>query len=175
MDKFCKSMHYPQNLINVPAIRHGQTYEGAALEKFTETTGKRVLKSGFCIDPQYPFLGASPDAFVVGEDAVVEVKCPYKARNSKISAESLELFDFLEKMDDGTIRLNRKDNYYYQIVGQMKLSRKSYGYFVVYTFKDLHYEKITLDDDFFMNSMLPKLQEFYNKHYCPYVASVLKR
>ena len=174
IENFCKSMHTQQNLSHIPAIKHGQIYEAAALEKFAEVTGKRVLKSGFCIDPQYPFLGASPDAFVEGEDAVIEIKCPYNGRNSQISADTLKHFSFLEEVDN-TLRLKRNNKYFYQIVGQMKLSKRSYGYFVVYTFKDLHYEKITLDEDFFMNTMLPKLREFYDNEYCPYITSLLKK
>ena len=56
----------------------------------------------------------------------------------------------------------------------MKLAKKSHGYFVVYTFNDLHYEEIALDEDF-VNSMLPKLKKFYDDEYCPYIASVLKK
>ena len=172
MEIFCESMYFPKDLLRVPAIRHGRTYEGTALQKFAEVTGKKVLKSGFCVDPQYPFLGASPDAFIEGEDAVVEVKCPYAGRKSKISPG--KHFSMLERVD-GRVQLKRNNNYFFQIMGQMKLSRKTHGYFVVYTHKDLYYEKIEFDDVFFMNQMLPKLQEFYNEVYCPYIASVLKK
>ena len=57
----------------------------------------------------------------------------------------------------------------------MRLAKKSHGYFIVYTFKDLHYEKISLDEDFFNNRMLPKLKTFFDQDYCPYVASTLKQ
>ena len=175
MAKFCQSMHDPKNLNKVPAIRHGLMYESAALEKFSDITGKAVVRSGFCVDPELPFLGASPDGFVEGEEAVVEVKCPFRARHQMITRETVELklFDFLENVD-GKICLKKSHKYMYQIIGQMKLAKKSYGYFVVYTFKDLHYEKINLDEDFFNNSMLPKLKTFYDHEYCPYVASTLK-
>ena len=73
VEKFCKDMYDPPNLMHVPAIRHGLTYESVALEKFSEITGKKVLKSGLCVDPELPFIGATPDAFVEGEDAVIEV------------------------------------------------------------------------------------------------------
>ena len=171
--KFCEEMYDPKNLIKVPAIRHGLTYESVALKKFSEMTGKKVLKSGFCIDPELPFLGASPDGFVEGEDAVVEVKCPYQARNRKITPSALKHIPFLHEVD-GKICVKKTHNYMYQIIGQMKLSKKSHGYFVVYTHEDLFYEKITLDEDFFTNNMLPKLKQFYDTEYCPYIASVLK-
>ena len=172
MDNFCESMYTTKNLIHVPAIRHGQTYESVALQKFSEITGKKLQKSGFCVDPKIPFLGASPDSFVQDEDAVVVAKCPFVGRNKKIAPG--KNFGFLEKVGNH-VCLKRTHNYYYQLVGQMKIAKKNVGYFVVYTYKDLFYEKITLDESFFNDIMLPKLKEFYNQHYCPYVASVLKQ
>ena len=174
VESFCESMYSPKDLSHIPSIRHGNTYESMALDKFSEVTGKKVLKSGFCIDPELPFLGASPDGFVADEDAVIEVKCPYVGRKSKICRATLKYFSFLEEKD-GKISLKKNNNYMYQIMGQMRLSRRSHAYFVVFTHEDLHYEKISYDYDFFMNSMLPKLEEFYNKHYCPFVASVIKQ
>lgn len=172
IEKFCESMYNPKDLNHVPSIRHGKTYESVALQKFTEVTGKKLKKSGFCVDPEYPYLGATPDSFVQDEEAVVECKCPFAGRNSVIQPG--KNFSFLEKVGD-CVRLKRNNNYYYQLVGQMKLAKKNTGYFVVYTYKDLFYEKITFDEDFFSNHMLPKLSDFYYQHYCPFVASELKK
>ena len=168
MEKFCESLYNQPDLSRVPAVRHGCTYESVALKKFTEITEKKLVKSGLCIHPDFPFLGASPDSFVAEEDALVEVKCPYKARQCKITPG--EDFDFLERNGD-QIQLKRSHNYYYQVVGQLKLSQRNHCYFVVYTFKDFFYEKIALDNAFFMNEMLPKLKDFYETKYCPYIAS----
>ena len=172
VELLCASMYESKNLNHVPSIRHGNTYESVALQKFKDVTGKVLKKSGFCIDPKFPFLGASPDSFVQGEDAVVEAKCPFAGRNQMITAG--KNFSFLEKVED-QVRLKRTHKYYYQLVGQMKIAKKNVGYFIVYTYKDFFYEKITLDEAFFKDSMLPKLKEFYDNHYCPYVASVLKK
>ena len=85
-----------------------------------------------------------------------------------------ETVDFLENVD-GNICLKKNHKYMHQIIGQMRLAKKSHGYFVVFTFKDLHYEKISLDEDYFNNSMLPSLKFFYDNAYCPYIASQLKQ
>ena len=169
IEKFCESMYNSKNLDHVPSVRHGQTYESIALEKFTEVTGKDIIKSGFCVHPDFPYLGASPDGFV-GDDAVAEVKCPYRIRNSKIEPENV---DFLEWNGD-KMRLKRTHKYYYQVVGQMKLSKRSQAFFIVYTFKDFFYEQIVLDEEFFKN-MVTTLKDFYDQHYCPYVASIIKK
>ena len=57
MVEFCKSMYSPKDLSKVPAIRHGNIYEPIALEQFSAVTGKTVVRSGLCIDPELPFLG----------------------------------------------------------------------------------------------------------------------
>ena len=173
MELLCKSIHTPPDLSRVPAVRHGQTYESVALEKFSEVTGKKVTKSGLCINPHYPFLGASPDGFVEGEDALVECKCPYNGRKSKIDAG--KHFSFLERNEEGNLRLKRDNKYYYQVIGQLKLARRSHAYFIVYTHVDFFYEKIPMDEVFFAANMIPKLETFYNQYFCPYVASVLKQ
>ena len=170
MRSLCKTMYDPPNL-NSPPIRHGRTYESQALKKFTEVTGKKVLPSGFCIHPDLPYLGASPDGYVEGEDAVVEAKCPFAGRKSKITPG--KLFPFLENVN-GNMRLKKTHSHFYQINGQMKLARRSHGYFIVYTHEDFFYERIDLDEDFFAKEMLPLLKGFYENEYCPYVASVQK-
>ena len=81
-------------------------------------------------------------------------------------------FDFLEKVDN-SIRLKRTNKYYFQVIGQLKLAKKSHAYFIVYTLDDIFYEKIPHDEDFFMNEMLPKLEKFYYDKYCPYIAAQL--
>jgi len=43
-----------------PAIRHGNTHEETAREKFAALTGKTVLQCGLFVHPTFPFLGASP-------------------------------------------------------------------------------------------------------------------
>ena len=168
----CASMYEPKNLSHIPAIRHGNTYESVALQKFTEVTGKALKKSGFCVDPNIPYLGASPDSFLQDEDAVVEAKCPFVGRNQKIIAG--KHFSFLERVGD-QMRLKRTHKYYYQLVGEMKIAKKNVGYFIVYTYKDFFYERITLDEAFFNAEMLPKLKDFYFMHYLPYVASALAK
>ena len=174
MEKLSASMYDPKDLSGSPAIRHGNTYESVALKKFSEITGKNITKSGLCVDPELPYLGATPDGFVQDEDAIVEVKSPYVARRKKITSVTRKHFAFLEEVD-GKMRLKRNHQYFFQIMGQMRLSKKSHGYFIVYTFEDLFYEKIDLDNELFNNVMLPKLKNFYDQEYCPYIASCLEK
>jgi hypothetical protein len=79
------------------AVNHGKVKEESTIAKFVETTGKKVEQCGPNIDLTHPFIAATPDGAVVGEDALVEVKCPYTGRNSKIAKG--KLFPCLELRD----------------------------------------------------------------------------
>ena len=58
------------------------------------------------------------------------------------------------------------------VTAEMMLARRSTCYFVVYTLApDMYIEKISLDEDFFMNEMLPKLHDFFEQHYLPVAAT----
>ena len=151
------------------AIRHGRMYEGAALEKFASLTKKKVLKCGLFILPELPFLGASPDGIVAGEDALIEIKCPFKAKGESISPLNC---DFLE-LRDGQMKLKKTNKYFYQVMGQMKIAKKKSCYFVVYSLKDMIIEQIEYEEDFFQDMMLPQLKEFYERFYVPCAAEKL--
>lgn len=112
MDKLFESLYSPPHLCT-DAISHGRTYEPIAKRAFAEKFNKRIDECGFFVHPLYPFLGASPDGIIKEEDALVEVKCPYKFRDETIQPG--EKFDFLKKNKDGSIHLIHKDNYYYQV------------------------------------------------------------
>lgn len=169
IDKLCLSIYSPKQL-NTEPVLHGQAYEGIAKRQFKELTGKKVQSAGLFVDVEYPFLAASPDGLVVGEDAVLEVKCPFTGRQEKIHPG--KNFPFLEKVDSQKIQLKHTHAYYYQILGQLHATKRSKCYFVVYTFIDMYIEKIEFNSSDFA-AMLPKLQTFYNDHYVPFVSRQL--
>jgi putative phage-type endonuclease len=165
LTSLCQNIFEPVQLSS-PAILHGKTYEAVALKKFEEMLGTKLLPSGLIVDWQRPFLGASPDGMLAQCNAIVEVKCPYTAKDSTISSTTVS---FLENVS-GKLQLKRNHSYYFQIQGQLSLAKKSKCYFVVYTHKDLFIEIIP-HDDAFCKAMLLSLEAFYTKNYRPYVAS----
>lgn len=60
------------------AIQWGIDQEPLAREAYTNRTGNAVTEVGFVDHPVLPFSGASPDG-LVGEDGLVEIKCPTTA------------------------------------------------------------------------------------------------
>lgn len=130
----------------------------------------KTRKCGFFVCKSKPFLGASPDA-LVGEDALVEMKCPYSGQDGNVQPG--KNFNFLTYDKNGNIVLKPTSNYYYQIQGQLFICEKTSCYFVVYTFKDLFVQRIDLDAEYCIGSLIPKLELFYTKHFKPFVANSL--
>ncbi|KAK3907775.1 Alkaline nuclease [Frankliniella fusca] len=82
----------------------------------------------------HPFLGASPD-FLVGDDGVGEVKCPYTHRDKVIGPQHQE-FIVMSKKRPTVMKLKKTHRHYYQVQGQMLVTGKPFCDFVVFTFKD---------------------------------------
>jgi hypothetical protein len=138
---------------------------------FERETGQTVERCGFYVDIHRPYLGASPDG-LVGTDALIEVKCPFAGRLEKIQPGKHFPFLMTDSLTgERTLKLASK--YYYQIQGQMFVAKKQTCYFVVYTFKDLFIQRVDIDHECCQNSLLPKLDIFYDKFYMPYLTSLL--
>lgn len=67
------------------ATQWGVVHEDEAREDFERHIGVDVGEASFCVHPMYPWLGASPDGFV-GDDHLVEIKCPFGIRNQEVPA-----------------------------------------------------------------------------------------
>lgn len=155
--------------LQTPAIIHGLAHEKTAIAKFEEVTGKRVQPCGLHVNPLYPYLGASPDGYIVEEDALIEIKCSYKGREEKITESNV--FPYL-KSYDGALCLKTNHNYYAQVMGQMGICEKKTCYFVVFTFCDLFIQKVHFDP-FYFAYILPKLTNFYDEYYVKEICSKL--
>jgi hypothetical protein len=74
-------------------------------------------------------LGASPDG-LVDLDSIVEIKCPFAARNTDIKTAIEKKIKYLEMnpRDDDKILLKENDNYMYQVQRQLLQSPKMLFY-----------------------------------------------
>ena len=70
--------------IKSASILHGRKYESIAVEQFREKWKMACDECGLFISQDHPQLAASPDR-LIGDDSVLEIKCPYMARNMPIS------------------------------------------------------------------------------------------
>lgn len=72
-----KQLLYKINTDAAP-IQHGKEHEKKALDQLSRQENIEIRPCGLFIDPQIPYLGATPDG-LLGEDGIVEVKCPISA------------------------------------------------------------------------------------------------
>ena len=123
----------------------------------------------FCITGQA--VSKSLPVAIIGDDAIVKVKCPYAGRDLPIS--SGPKFKFLEFDKSENISLKKQSVYYDQIQGQLFLSNRKFGYFVVFTFKNVFVQKLDIDSEYATGCLLPKLDTFNVKHFRPFVVTLL--
>ena len=118
------------NLSGVKSIAWGIANEDEAITTFSKQTGLVVARTGIWLDSS-GVLGASPDG-LVGEDYVLEVKCPFSQREESLEDSVKKNTFFLEK--NGSIySLKRNHIYWHQVQGQMYLTKRNNCYFVVWT------------------------------------------
>ena len=108
-------------------------------------------------------LSASPDG-LVGEDSVLEAKCPYTHRDLTIE-EAIKTSNFYLEKKDGEIVLKRDHVYWHQVQGHLFLTKRKKCYFVVWTLKDFVVLEIQRDDSWEIK--IEELKEFYLKHLFP--------
>lgn len=98
------------------ALSWGTDHEPVAIQAYEELTGCTVQPCGLFVDMDKGFLAASPDG-LVGDDKIIEVKCPYKARNmTPENAGAVFGVKFCSQLVNGKLQLNTNDNYYYQVL-----------------------------------------------------------
>jgi hypothetical protein len=122
-------------------------------------------------------LGASPDGKICdnGSCGILEIKCPFTARNSTISDSCDKIHDFaLEKSDGGSISLKKNHLYYAQVQGQLMITGAEFCEFVVFTQNDLHVQRI-LPDIPFMSDLLQKLSSFFRNYAVHYLQDVQQK
>ena len=168
-----------------PAMQFGIDNESIArqqlqekLQKDFNSTKITISSTGMFIaaDKELYFLGATPDGGVNDneekimkresekyEGGLVEIKCIYSARKSKIyDAYKANNGSLKQIFKDETLQEMKKScNYYYQVQTQLKCADKSYCIFCTWTPCDLHYIIIKRDDDFINNTILPKVKKFW--------------
>lgn len=107
-----------------------------AKEVFEAKFNLKVLPAGLFIDEVLNFLACSPDGLIGNED-LVEIKCPYSAKDLTTIHEGVnrKIIKFLMINNDGMLQLKINDNYYYQVQGQLHVANKQNCYFIVWTSK----------------------------------------
>lgn len=161
-DKLVTRLLY-SNEIDVHSLRYGRENEAVAIQEL-RAAGMDISECGLFIDMELPYLAATPDG-LLGEDAIVEIKCPSAAGNltpDEAIAQKKGVFsNFWRENKNKILEVNRSHAYFYQVQGQLHITKKNYCMFVVWTPKGVKTQRIDKDEEFWKTKMEEKLTRFY--------------
>src|SRR5690625_2688588 len=126
------------------ATQWGHNHEPLAVLDYMSETGVNVVEAGIYIHPEHDWLGASPDGFV-GDDAIVEIKCPYSQR---------------DKNPPHFKSIIEQPHYWAQVQIQLSCTGRSKCYFYQWAPYGTMLEQVVIDEDW-LQSAIPDLQAFY--------------
>ncbi|KAH7945383.1 hypothetical protein HPB49_010296 [Dermacentor silvarum] len=93
------------------ATKHGKRMEAVARVQFSKKTGLSVTKVGSVVSEEMPWLSASPDGMIDGENAILEIKCPFVNDISQLIEHGK--YDVKKRQDGTFILLENGPNGYY--------------------------------------------------------------
>lgn len=129
------------------ATEYGTFHEAGALVEFTMETGVHVDQAPFVVHPNNEWLGASPDGYV-GQDALIEVKCPYSLR---------------DKTNPAFKTAEEQPHYLAQMQVQMACTGRTRCYFWQWSQYGTSLEIVERDDAWLAES-IPMLQAFHQRY-----------
>ncbi len=127
------------------ATAWGNNHEPLAVLDFMREHNATVEDAGFYVHPEYDWLGASPDGFV-GDDALIEVKCPFSLRNGG------EFKSIVEQ-----------PHYHAQIQVQLAATGRSTCFFYQWAPHGTRTEMVEFSEAWWAEN-LPRLHEFYQRY-----------
>ncbi|XP_036149752.1 uncharacterized protein LOC118647911 [Monomorium pharaonis] len=161
-----KAILYPP-FIDTAAVKYGCDMEEIAKKELATKLNKLVKSCGLFIDTENPCLGTTPDG-LLDENGLIEIKCPLSAEN--LTAEkAIKTIPSLKGIFDkkNPDKMNKNHRFFYQIQGQLNITRREYCVFALWTPKSMKMIYINRDDAFWKNQMLPFLTRFYDECMIP--------
>jgi len=166
----------PKQIHSVP-LDYGRRNESKAKAKYLSKFPDRHLhECGFVVNNEFPFLGATPDGKLCdkGKVGIIEVKCPFKARDLTVRDACSQICDFfLQQNSSGEISLKEDHPYYAQVQGQLMITGCSFCDFIVYCPNecDIFVQRI-LPDIEYMKKLLNDLAMFFESYAQPYLDKI---
>ncbi|XP_069138391.1 uncharacterized protein [Argopecten irradians] len=168
-DKYLSRLLFNKNQ-SCAAMEYGKRKEKNARKAYVAKAGNHVHDCGLIINPAFPHLGATPDGKVCenGKTGILEIKCPFSARQMKIE-EALSLPNFCLEERESCVKLRENHSYYTQVQGQLLVTGAEFCDFVVFTPKETFIERIKPNQKC-MSDILSKLSNIYFEHVRPFLA-----
>ena len=129
----------------------------------------KISENGLFVNPQWPFIGASPDGIITCEcctRGVLEIKCPYCRREESIKSAAANDKHFCLIQQGSRLYLDHSHAYFYQVQTQLFVCDVEYCDFCVCTFASdqdestLHIERIYRDETFW-DECVAKVKPFF--------------
>ena len=170
-----KSICYPEAFsFTSKQTEWGCKHEKQAQEKYEKVTkpshsNLQISENGLFINPQWPFIGASPDGVITCEcctKGVLEIKCPYCHREESIKSAAANSNNFCLVEQENSLYLDHSHAYFYQVQTQLFVCDVEYCDFCMCTFASdqdestLHIERIYKDETFW-DECLAKAKQFF--------------
>ncbi|XP_050526276.1 uncharacterized protein LOC126896998 isoform X3 [Daktulosphaira vitifoliae] len=148
-------------------IEYGRDNEHKAKELFENIMDLQIDPCGVFIDEKLNYLTAKPDG-LIGKDGIVEIKCPVNAQNMtpKLAIEQ-KVIKYVHYDENGDLVLKRSSDIFYQIQGELHITKRHYCYLIIWTPKGIAYCKILQDDKFWNDNVEEKLIDFYENIMLP--------
>lgn len=111
-ENIVKNILYGTNIM-APSLNYGKENEVIAKRELQNILKELIRNCGIFIDEEYFFLGGTPDG-LIGDDGLVEIRCPYSAMNMTPEEGILnKKIDFWTINKDGTIGNIKKRHKYH--------------------------------------------------------------
>jgi hypothetical protein len=149
------------------ALDYGKQNEENAFEAYKAKYNDRYVRnSGLWVSLEHNELCGSPDG-LIDDDGVLEIKCPYSARDFETMQEASRKHQIGLKYDkDGNPQLPRSHKYFYQIQAQMYVTGRIFCDFVVWSRQDLVCIRVPRDESY-IREKVTKVLEFYKEYILP--------
>lgn len=156
-------------------MRYGKMTEENAFMCYRNKSNKNVKQTGFIVDLDEPWLGASPDGIDISTKTVLEIKCPASGQDHDLdwvleNCNATKKYVKSAVSTNGVITytLHKKHSYYAQIQTNMHVLRCDTGDFIIYSKKSNDFLLITVKyDKEFVEELLKTLKNIYFKYILP--------
>lgn len=153
---------------NLKNFEIGHREEENGLHLYENETKSKVTKIGLVVHPSCPWLGCSPDGFVLETKTVVEVKTLLNNANQPFHVAVSSIKYLL--LTNGRYVLRKKHLYYGQIQLNMHLLRALKADLVIHNYKSKEILKVNVDyDKEFCSELIKSLQSIFLNYALPYM------
>lgn len=141
-------------------MAYGTKYEPLARKYYEQTYKITVTELGVCVPKWNSMLGFSPDG-IVGEDGMIEIKCPKKMYQPLLKSHSrTEIPNHIWR------------THYDQMIGGMAILGRKYCDYIVFCpeEKQVYVERVPFNQKYWETELYPAIQKFISKFLLPRLA-----